>query len=426
MNNCYHTITEVFDFGPHISKVILDMGISLKNVFFEKDTFKVSVKRVAAQGEDFVWPEFMGMKLDFPMEGTREITNLYPSDQKGNPQTDGTFLTLELKCDPRDNLGSIIRFDGEHNVFVNCSYTITQEKSFSLDSQTMTNLIFNQNGGNRIIYGECLKESYFEHPDTPLSYVFYSPEASTNEKYPLLIWLHGAGEGGADTPIAAIGNKVVNLISPDIQNIFGNAHLLAPQAPTMWMDDGSGQYTTSGLSVYTEGLEALIDNFIQHTPSIDTSRIYIGGCSNGGFMTMRMLLRNPNRYAAAFPVCEAMFDKALSDQDITVLSSIPIWFVHAKNDPVVSPSDYVVATYQRLLNAGAANLHFTYFNKIEDATGNYNDESGNPYEYSGHWAWIPMLNNQCHTDFDGSPVLLNGSPTTILEWLAAQKKNSLN
>lgn len=424
MNNYYCTITEVFDFGPHIRKVILDMGISLKNLHIEKDTFKVFVKRISTQGEDFVWPEFMGIKLDFPMEGTREITNFYPSDKKGFPKEDGTFLTLELKCDPRDNLGSIIRFDGEHNVFVNCHYTITQEKSFTSDSQTIENLVFDQDGGNQIIYGEWLKEGYFEHPQTPLSYVFYSPEASANEKFPLLIWLHGAGEGGNDTPIAAIGNKVVNLISPEIQTIFGKAHLLAPQSPTMWMDDGSGQYTTSGHSVYTEALEALIEDFIKSTPSVDPSRIYIGGCSNGGFMTMRMLLRNPKRYAGAFPVCEAMFDKALSAKDIETLSSIPIWFVHAKNDPVVSPSDYVVATYERLLAAGANNLHFTFFDKIIDATGNYKDENGNPYEYSGHWAWIPMLNNQCSTDFDGSPVLLNGSPATILEWLAAQKKFS--
>ena len=174
--------------------------------------------------------------------------------------------------------------------------------------------------------------------------------------------------------------------------------------------------------MYTEGLEALIDSFIKTHPCIDTGRIYLGGCSNGGFMTMRMLLRNPGRYAAAYPVCEAMYDKALSDEDIRTLAGIPIWFVHAKNDPVVAPDDYVVPTYRRILAAGASDVHFTYYDKITDSSGKYKDNDGNPYEYIGHWAWIPMLNNECTEDFDQKPVTISGKPVTILEWLAAHRK----
>jgi hypothetical protein len=72
--------------------------------------------------------------------------------------------------------------------------------------------------------------------------------------------------------------------------------------------------------------------------------------------------------------------------------------------------------------AGASDVHFTYYDQIVDQTGLYKDENGNPYEYIGHWAWIPMLNNECTTDFDGSPVMVNGKPASILEWLAAHQK----
>ena len=90
-----------------------------------------------------------------------------------------------------------------------------------------------------------------------------------DEKIPLIIWLHGAGEGGQEPPIAAIGNKVVNLISPKVQKIFGGkTYLLAPQAPTMWMDDGSGEYTKDGSSKYTEVLDALIGAFVDAHPQI--------------------------------------------------------------------------------------------------------------------------------------------------------------
>lgn len=52
--------------------------------------------------------------------------------------------------------------------------------------------------------------------------------------------------GGQDTSIAYSGNKVTNLASDRIQEKFGGAYILAPQCPTMWMDDGSGEYTKGG------------------------------------------------------------------------------------------------------------------------------------------------------------------------------------
>ncbi|MFR7621595.1 MAG: hypothetical protein ACLUYY_13305 [Blautia sp.] len=45
-----------------------------------------------------------------------------------------------------------------------------------------------------------------------------------------------------------------------------------------------------------------------------------------------------------------------------------------------------------------------------------------PFEYIGHWSWIPMLNDECVLDYDGKPVMTDGKETPILEWMAAQKK----
>ena len=47
---------------------------------------------------------------------------------------------------------------------------------------------------------------------------------------------------------------------------------------------------------------------------------------------------------------------------------------------------------------------------------------GENYHFNGHWSWIYSHANQSHTEFDGSEVLLNGKPTTLMEWMAAQKK----
>lgn len=46
---------------------------------------------------------------------------------------------------------------------------------------------------------------------------------------------------------------------------------------------------------------ACIEEFVElHKDQIDADRIYIGGCSNGGFMTMRMIVDYPKYFAAAY------------------------------------------------------------------------------------------------------------------------------
>ena len=135
-----------------------------------------------------------------------------------------------------------------------------------------------------------------------------------------------------------------------------------------------------------------------------------------------MIIHNPDRYAAAFPVCEALHDKAITDADIRSILSVPIWFTHSKDDPVVAPDDYVVPTYKRLVAAGHPDVHFTYWDTIKDLSGLYKTPDGAPFRYVGHWSWIPMLNNDCKIDFDGKPVLIEGKPVTIVEWIASHTK----
>lgn len=183
---------------------------------------------------------------------------MYVSDADGSRDDEGKYITLCMYCDPREGIGSTIRFDGRFNVTVDIAYTIEQLTHIETEEGMLEGLVFDKNDGNRFIYGELLQTAVHEDPEASLSYCFYRPEEADEHKVPLLIWLHGAGEGGMEPLIAATGNKVVNLISPDIQELFGGAYLLAPQTPTMWMDNGSGEYTLDGVSIYVEPLERLI------------------------------------------------------------------------------------------------------------------------------------------------------------------------
>lgn len=398
------------DYGPQITTVILNKGSVMAKEPAPED-FTVHVERRLIT-EDIPWPAFMGERPQFPMEGERTVSKAYRANADGEADAQGTYIVLELPCDPRNGLSSTIRFNGKYNVSVEGVYTVTQKDGD----------VFDIGDGDTQLLGDLLQTAEHEDPEQSLRYCWYEPATAVGEKVPLIIWLHGYGEGGNETKIAATGNKVVNLISPEIQEIFGGkAYLLAPQAPTMWMDNGSGQLITDNSSLYSEPLERLFRDFIEEHPAIDADRVYLGGDSNGGYMAVTLAIHDPSLYAAVFPVCEARADKNITEEDLRNLASVPTWFTAARTDTVVPVDEYVVPTYLRLKEIGA-DTHFTLWDKVLDQTGLYRNEDGTPYEYTGHWSWIPMLNNANRLDYDGSEVVVDGRPVTICEWLASKKR----
>ena len=292
--------------------------------------------------------------------------------------------------------------------------------------------------------------------DITLTYGSYGTDAMKNDgqKNPLIIWLHGAGEGGTDPSVAILGNQVTNLAKEGIQKYFTTdtvkgAYVLAAQTPTAWMDkDGSGEYGTEEASqYYVKALKGLIDAYIEENGDIDMNRIYIGGCSNGGFMTVNMIINYSDFFAAAYPVCEAYDAKWLTDEAVESIKDLPIWFTHSANDNTVSiynkeggswtapatpttPQDaYTNNLYIRLINAGATNVHYSLFETVNVDGVNYD----------GHWSWIYTLRDECvnvqptegadgdmtvaDLDLDSTQkVQIDGKDVTLWGWLAAQVK----
>ena len=167
----------------------------------------------------------------------------------------------------------------------------------------------------------------------------------------------------------------------------------------MWMDGGNGEYQNGDKgSCYKDSLMELIKDYVDANDDIDPNRIYIGGCSNGGYMTMEMILANPDYFAAAFPICEAFQDQYITDEQIESIKDMGIWFTYAKNDPTVDPTKCAEPTIKRLLAAGAKNVHVSAFEDVHDTTGRFKNEDGTPYQYSGHWSWIYFDNNECYDE----------------------------
>lgn len=402
-SNSYRTVTEIEDWGPAITKLIIDVGKPIPKGSVTPDTFKVHVVRSDSR-----------LKNPFLEEGDRVVTKAYVADKKGNPAVKmGSYVVLEMRIGPNITLGSGINYDlggTGFNAWNTNEYTITQQKDIHTPSGKISGLVVNTFAGETRELVEEFTTGKATNDTITLTYASYVP-AKDNKKNPLIIWLHGAGEGGTDPTIAIAGNKAVNFTSKEIQSYFNGAYVLAPQTPTFWMDGLTG--FGDGTSKYEKSLMALIQNYIAEHKDIDTDRIYIGGDSNGGYMTMLMIRDYPNYFAAAFPTCEALKDTLISDADIQTMKNLPIWFTAAKTDPIVPPANFVIPTYDRLIQAGAQNVQISLFDNVHDTTGLYKKADGTPYEYNGHWSWIYVYNNECI-------AVINGKKTTIMEWLAAQ------
>lgn len=428
MSNIYYQRIRVTDFGPYVTALVLAMPREVGAEELAPEKFSVHVTIRKRNGDPVEMPKSFIQRDQFvPSRGYRPVKAAYPSDLRGE-RTEGPsrFVTLEMPFGPIWKCSAALAADfrsvnGHESYTVN-DYRITLTGPVGKGDRALDGLVFSRCAGCFNPQAERFLPGVSTHGKLPIRYGYFVPKCLDGKK-PLILFLHGAGEGGQDLPIAWSGNKVTEFTEDWVQEKFGGAFVLVPQCDTMWLDDGSHQYGDSGKSMYTEALKYMLDEFIaRFSAVIDPDRVYIGGDSNGGFMTMRMLMSYPEAFAAAFPICEAMIDKRVTDEDIQHLKEIPIWFTHAKNDPIVKPDQYAVPTYERLMKAGAKNCHFTYWDRIMDLHGLFQNEKGEPWEYMGHFAWIPMFNNDCRLDYDGRPVTVDGRETPIMDWIAAQHK----
>ncbi|MEY3053451.1 MAG: BglB-like protein, partial [Bacteroidota bacterium] len=361
----YRLVIEGFDWGPGVSKVILTLDEAPPADPPAQD-FKVLVEKSSDLGDI---PAFMA-------QGEREVLQAYRSDANGRRLETGTHLTLTLAIAPFRPLGLPIHYLNGRNSWVDYRMVVTQAS---------TQLVWDREAGRTSpLLDKFDLSGRFRHGDISLTYAAFRPENRPG-RAPLIIWLHGGGEGGTDPSIPVIANKAVHYASDEIQTLFEGAHVLVPQAPTFWMNSVEGGYTTGASEdIYHEALMALIRQYVDSHPDVDPARIYVGGCSNGGYMSLKLILQHPDYFAAAFISALAYQDRHITDEQIRRIRHVPIWFVHSKDDRVTKPGETVVPLYHRLKAVDAPNVHFSFYDHVVDLTGQY---GGTDFHYDGHWSW---------------------------------------
>lgn len=400
----YTIVVEGYDWGAGVDKVILSLDEPVTSA--DAGPYEVAVERSTGCAE--LAPERAA--------GTRPVMRAWVSDARGAPLEEGAHVTLLLGVAPWQPLSSPLQYFRNDkcrgNQWVDYRLTVTDGSS---------GRVWNHEAGRIIpIVDEFDLSGRFEHESgIALSYASFAPKTD-RDKSPLIIWLHGGGEGGTDPSIPLLANRAANYASDDIQTIFEGAWVLVPQCPGAWMHNAEG-VTTHGREddVYNVALMALIRDFVSKHPGIDTDRIYVGGCSNGGYMSLKLLLLHPDYFAAGFISSLAYQSRYISDEQIRSIAHLPIWFVQSADDRTTLPEETVLPVYERLKAAGAENVHASYYDHVVDITGFF---GGDDYRYNGHWSWVYLHANRSRLDLDGSPVKVDGRPVTVMEWLAAQTR----
>lgn len=245
-----------------------------------------------------------------------------------------------------------------------------------------------------------------------VDYVTFSPKVKSGKKYPLVIYFHGMGQG--KEPGAQIEDNNISLwASDELQSRFNNggAFLFVPRT-----HEESNEYWDDK---YIISVKAAIDSFIsQNKKSIDLTRIYVGGFSMGGKMTLKMITSYPGMFAAAFPMCPAYVP---TENQFRAIENMPIWLSTSKYDIIAGYHSTGKRAWEGLCEYTNVpeKCRFTLFGKVV-----YPDGTKTP---SNHHIWFAVSNdmftydgktypNTVTTDANGTKVYFK-YPYGIISWL---------
>ena len=184
-----------------------------------------------------------------------------------------------------------------------------------------------------------------------IDYVIRYPEGfSEDKKYPLVIYVHGAGGRGRD----------INLIYnhgffTDTEPHLTDAVSVAPQC-----------YADSWFNIF-EQLQNYVEALIA-LPFVDPDRVYLTGASMGGYCTWQLAMSRPELFAAIAPICGGgMY------WNTARLKDTPVWAFHGDSDKTVLPEESQKMVDGVNKNGGRAKLTI--------------------YENTAHNAWTPTFQN---------------------------------
>ena len=186
-------------------------------------------------------------------------------------------------------------------------------------------------------------------------------EAEPTKRWPLLLFLHGAGERG-DNLALLLKHGPPKLVAAGKKF---PAVVVSPQVP-------------AGERWNPQGVKALVDHLRAHY-RLDDTRLYLTGISMGGFGTFDTITEYPELFAAAIPICGGAGINIVKWGP--AIARLPIWIFHGAKDPTVPPAFSEMA-YQRLKAAKGNRVNYTVYPEAK------HDSWTETYDNPEVWAWL--------------------------------------
>jgi predicted peptidase len=208
---------------------------------------------------------------------------------------------------------------------------------------------------------ELFEKHIFKTDTLEMPYRLLKPQNyDSSKKYPLILFLHGAGERGTENEIP-IKHLEKALLNPENRTEY-SCFVLVPQCnkgfrwvEVAWNLDSHKQ--PEKISVYLQATVALLDSLQMILP-IDSSKIYLTGLSMGGFGVWDLAMRQPKRFACIVPICGGG-----DETRAFLIKNIPIWAFHGALDKTVKTirSRNMIATLKKL----GSKPYYTEYPNIE-------------------------------------------------------------
>ncbi|MEV4620614.1 prolyl oligopeptidase family serine peptidase [Asanoa sp. NPDC049573] len=356
----------VLDGGEQVTSVTLDTSRlgRIDPASLTTGTFSVHAKATSpipiAPGDQI----FSEYDLDRPVTAAR-------LDRHGDIVLDLSFAEGQVGG---GTLGYIL--SRGRNVQLDLVYTITQNTPVVVRGRGP--LVIDSFVQGRLVNPEVDRFSYHTS-GSGMKYRLFSPTDRRGQR-PLIVWLHGGGEGASlpdnyyDNETTLRANRgALGFATDEAQRIFRGAYVVAPQSTSFWLEDGPR---------FAPLIMEIVDDLARRH-HIDRDRIYVAGCSNGGYMSLKMTTTYPRTFAASVPICGVVesLDPGgpvmITDAELAAIGT-PTWLVASRDDDTVPPEANTVHAHE-LIPGSILSL--------------YDHVIWNGHQFPGHWSWIYVARN---------------------------------
>lgn len=212
-------------------------------------------------------------------------------------------------------------------------------------------------------FGKFEQRELVHRGDTLRYRILYPEHYDENKAYPLVLFLHGAGERGSDNHRQLTHGGSL-FLADSIRSEFPSI-VVFPQCPSdgFWSNvsiqsnEGGGHaffFQERGRPTGPMALLLRLTKKLRKEEAVDQNRVYVGGLSMGAMGTFELLRRQPRVFAAAFAICGGD-----NTRNAGKYAHVPLWIFHGEKDNVVPP-EHSLIIIDRLQQLGA-NPRYTFY-----------------------------------------------------------------